>query len=328
MMRKLHHPLWAHIPAAILLAIIVGVIINAGPMLHQQVPIHYGPTGIPDGFGSAWEAVAAILISALMFIGISFAIDEDWARRETRKSFNWMSLLDELTVGIIAAFAVGYFDMVGQRISEFSFPWPLLIAFTGGGVIFAAILEWRRPWNPDLSLAEEDVNIVAEDVHTRIASGKRWVYSETQNPLWVSIVIVCTSLLMLAFSVDYWSTNQLYTLVLLVPGLAVYLLWGGLYVAVTADDVIVKLGLLGVRLLRMRVSDIVEASVLEFSPLADFGGYGIRFNRNMIAFFFRGNRGVKLRNMKGRQFLIGSDHPERLAAVIHKAMEGKAEVLK
>jgi hypothetical protein len=39
----------------------------------------------------------------------------------------------------------------------------------------------------------------------------------------------------------------------------------------------------------------------------------------MRAFFFRGERGVKIRFRDGRQFLIGSDHPERLAAAIAAA---------
>jgi hypothetical protein len=54
----------------------------------------------------------------------------------------------------------------------------------------------------------------------------------------------------------------------------------------------------------------------EFSPLRDFGGYGIRANKGMSGYFLRGNRGVKLTTANGKKYLIGSDNADRLAAVI------------
>lgn len=56
-----------------------------------------------------------------------------------------------------------------------------------------------------------------------------------------------------------------------------------------------------------------------FNAVRDFGGYGIRANREMRAFFFQGERGVKVTTSDGRRYLIGSDHPARLAAVIEAA---------
>ena len=64
------------------------------------------------------------------------------------------------------------------------------------------------------------------------------------------------------------------------------------------------------------MSDITNIETHSFSPLKDFGGYGIRINREMKAYFLTGNMGVKLTLSDGKRYLIGSDHPERLAAVI------------
>ena len=77
------------------------------------------------------------------------------------------------------------------------------------------------------------------------------------------------------------------------------------------------MGLLGIRLLRMKTSDIASADLHNFSPLRDFGGYGIRFNKEMKAYFLNGERGVKITTRAGKKYLVGSDHPERLAAVIN-----------
>ena len=82
----------------------------------------------------------------------------------------------------------------------------------------------------------------------------------------------------------------------------------------------VRMGVLGVRLLTLETADIAEAVVHSFSPLRDFGGWGIRGNRQMKAYFFSGRRGVKVRTRRGKQYLVGSDRPERLAAVIGAAL--------
>ena len=39
----------------------------------------------------------------------------------------------------------------------------------------------------------------------------------------------------------------------------------------------------------------------------------------MKGYFFRGNRGVLIETESGKKYLIGSDHPERLAAVLDVA---------
>jgi hypothetical protein len=76
------------------------------------------------------------------------------------------------------------------------------------------------------------------------------------------------------------------------------------------------------KVLRLKTGEIANAELMEFSPMADFGGYGIRFNKEMAAYYMRGNRGVKLTLLNGKKYLIGSDKPEELYAVM-QAVAGK-----
>jgi len=48
-------------------------------------------------------------------------------------------------------------------------------------------------------------------------------------------------------------------------------------------------------------------------------GYGIRFDSEMQAYFLKGDRGVLVSAAGGKRYLLGSDHPEQLAAVIDAA---------
>ena len=100
--RKLYHPLWTHLPAVALLAYVTYRFIAAMP-LPATVPLHFDAAGNPNRWGSPWELFAAFAGLGLLYLGISVLADELWARQESRKAFNWLSLLDEAIIAIFAA---------------------------------------------------------------------------------------------------------------------------------------------------------------------------------------------------------------------------------
>ena len=59
------HPLWLHLPAVAVLAVVVGMLIQAGP-LPAEGPTHFGWSGQPDQYGSPAGAFA-------LFIGVFLA---------------------------------------------------------------------------------------------------------------------------------------------------------------------------------------------------------------------------------------------------------------
>ena len=97
--------------------------------------------------------------------------------------------------------------------------------------------------------------------------------------------------------------------------------YGGLRVAITPQRLAVRLGVLGLPLLRLPLDQIAAVEVLSFNPLGDFGGWGVRysFRKRMWGYFFANTRGVKIQTTAGKQYLIGSDHPEHLARVCEAA---------
>jgi hypothetical protein len=60
--------------------------------------------------------------------------------------------------------------------------------------------------------------------------------------------------------------------------------------------------------------------VREYSPLKEYGGWGIRYGRKGMAYNVSGNRGVQLEFNNGKSLLIGSQKPEELERYIHLAM--------
>lgn len=66
--------------------------------------------------------------------------------------------------------------------------------------------------------------------------------------------------------------------------------------------------------------DIVEAHAQQIRPIAQWGGYGYRKNlRGGTAFIVRGRLAVELTLPEGRQLVIGTQEPVRLATAIAEA---------
>jgi hypothetical protein len=67
------------------------------------------------------------------------------------------------------------------------------------------------------------------------------------------------------------------------------------------------------------LQDVARWEVCDFRPLADYGGWGIRWGRGGWAYTVSGNRGVQLEFRDGRTLLVGSQRPEELAAALEQA---------
>lgn len=58
--------------------------------------------------------------------------------------------------------------------------------------------------------------------------------------------------------------------------------------------------------------EIKEIRPVEFSPIKDFGGYGIKFARGAKIYTASGNRGLEIKTGGGRRFIFSSQNPEKL----------------
>jgi hypothetical protein len=70
----------------------------------------------------------------------------------------------------------------------------------------------------------------------------------------------------------------------------------------------------------VQVTDIVGFRVLQYRPILDYGGWGIRAGRDGERVLnARGDRGVLLELCDGSKLLIGSQRPEELAETLQRA---------
>lgn len=67
---------------------------------------------------------------------------------------------------------------------------------------------------------------------------------------------------------------------------------------------------------RIPLSDIQSAEAVTFDPERDYGGYGIRSNREGKAYIAAGRQGVRLKLANGATFVVGSQRSSELAKLL------------
>jgi hypothetical protein len=71
----------------------------------------------------------------------------------------------------------------------------------------------------------------------------------------------------------------------------------------------------------LAITSIERVEVVQFRPIVDHGGWGVRWARDgERVFTAKGNRGVRLYLHDGSRILIGSQRPEELARLIDRAV--------
>lgn len=67
---------------------------------------------------------------------------------------------------------------------------------------------------------------------------------------------------------------------------------------------------------RIPLADIQSADTVTFDPERDYGGYGVRSNREGKAYIASGHQGVRLKLTNGGIFVVGSRRSDELAGIL------------
>jgi hypothetical protein len=87
--------------------------------------------------------------------------------------------------------------------------------------------------------------------------------------------------------------------------------------SLTPQELTVRYGFLGA--VRVPLQDIARAEAVEYRPVRDYGGWGLRGFGRRRAVSARGNRGVLVIRRDGSTLLVGSMDPRQLLAALATA---------
>jgi hypothetical protein len=106
--------------------------------------------------------------------------------------------------------------------------------------------------------------------------------------------------------------------------LIIYALMGQLRARVTSEGVEASWGLLEIVRKRIPFREIEDVEAVTYSPLGEFGGWGIRMGgHKKKAWNIRGKRAVVFHLRDGTRFYLGSDYPERMIQWIQSVGSGR-----
>lgn len=151
------------------------------------------------------------------------------------------------------------------------------------------------------------------------------LFEETQKfrQLWLWSLLAITSVT----SVSYLAYIEEFTAMLtLVPvfGLMVILFdFARLKTEVTEDRITIKFFPFHLSEREIKFDDIESFEAETYSPIAEFGGWGVRWIpfRSKIAYNVSGNKGVRITKKNGKEVVIGSQRSEELEKAIAEASE-------
>jgi len=71
----------------------------------------------------------------------------------------------------------------------------------------------------------------------------------------------------------------------------------------------------------IKYDEIENIEAITYSPIKDYGGWGIRYRFKAKAYNVKGNKGVKVNLKNGRHILIGSQKTEAFVQALNKFMK-------
>ena len=145
-------------------------------------------------------------------------------------------------------------------------------------------------------------------------------------PGWVNAIFWGAMLVSCYPLIAGWDTDLEFTRRLLIVtsimsvAVGLKVVMGGLTVRVQEDRVFIHLGSVPLVKKLVPFDSITDLESVQYSPIREFGGWGVRGLGKKRAWTSRGDQAVVLMLENGTHLYVGSDHPRRLEERIRAAV--------
>ncbi len=314
------------LPAVIVTTGVV-MMLTALPALPDPVATHWGVTGTPDGFGPVWLPIVMLTAVGLGLPALLGLLTLPALRRSERGGA--YRLLGATALGLSSFLTVlvavstmrqaGLTDAAaGPQI------WgPLAIAAAAGaaGTALGWFLQPRQRFEP---------TPLDPAVPMKLSTGERviWLQRATMSrsgtivllaALGLTGAVTVTVAVVAAEAVTVWLTSVLMVLLSL-------LVAANLVFHVRVDDQgLTATSALGWPRTRVPLEDVAHAAVVEVNPMADFGGWGLRWApTGRFGLVLRTGPGIEVRRRSGKSFTVTVDDAATGAALLSGLAERAA----
>lgn len=296
-----------------------GILLALTPSLPDPMAVHWGTSGRADGFAPVWVPTVLLLAIGLALPMLLSAMVLPSLRRGERG----------LTAPFLAAMSCGMtafltvlvtLSTAGQAgvVDAADAPtiWvPLVIAVAAGAALgtLGWFLQPRRPFEPSPRVAS---------VPAFLAEGERAVWLQRVSMARSGLIVLWSSVaLLLAMTVVTWifSSDALAQWVMLGATLLIVLAvaTNTVFQVRVDEEGLTVASTLGWPRVRVPLADVETASTVEVTPMAEFGGWGMRWAPNgRFGVVLRTGEGIAVRRRNGKSVTVTVDDAETGAALL------------
>lgn len=296
------------------------------PRMPSPAAVHWGPSGLPDGFGSPWQNLGLFAGVNAVLLGLPLLGSFQANRASTGlPKATWASgsrFLPAFLLGMTVAMqtqAIGsslvQLDAADARDTG-STLWVLIGGYAGGAIagVVAYLLQ------PKLQLDPETGEPPADPLPLSGAERAVWIGEVTPSrTVWG--VVAGALVLLVALSVWMFTIEAVagwITLGTLVLCAAMMLVGMWFRVQIGPQGFEAK-SVVGFPVFRVPAEDIASVVSAEINPLSEFGGWGLRFSGNRTGIVPRGGEGIVITRRDGRVLVATMASAGDAAAVLSAA---------
>lgn len=317
--------LW--IPLAVFVAIAVAQAALL-PVLPDTVAIHWGATGAADGFGPAWTYPAMTLgigggVTALLALAAVFEIKSDTQRTQYRFLGAIIGgetgFLGTTMLGLVIA-QVGLDDATDAPNAYGILGLGVVIALVWGALYYflideppAADADAREVEPLELGDSEQAVWIRT----TQISRTGAWVMGLLLGVSTLGVFVLCLIDMRRADG-PTWPLWGCLALMIVVSAISLAVL--RFDVRVDARGLTAR-GAVGWPRIHVPAERITSATVVDVSPMGEFGGWGWRLGANGTGLVLRAGEGIRVGREGKSDLTITVDDAETAVALLRRAMK-------
>ena len=132
--------------------------------------------------------------------------------------------------------------------------------------------------------------------------------------LWLGMIALVGIFIYQRYPIEY---NREFAISFGVLALVVFLLFSiKLSTRIDEQGIHIKMFPFHIKTVSYSWSELYSAEVIEYSPLTEYGGWGLRISRKGKAFSVKGNKGIKIQTVDGKNRMIGTQKFEEAKIAI------------
>lgn len=294
--------LWGVIIPLAMLILAFAVMLWALPDLPSPVAVHWGPSGDPDGFGSPTLSVVLLPLVGLAYLILPSIVVRRMSESGPTVNQRILLSIGPFFMGFLGTLIAG--SLVMQRGLDDAVDGPsilpvLAIAFLIG--VAGAIAAWIfLPPAPEVAEPSDAADLPARS----LTADERvvWVGRVAPRSRVLGFALVVGWILVVGAAVLLAVVQPIALLILMLPAALIVVGYACSFWTITVDrhGVLARGGFGWWPVIRIPLAEIRSARVTTVDPVADFGGWGLRWAPKSVGLIVRRGEALEVARLDGR----------------------------